>query len=169
MRRTGTLVLAVVLTLAACGDDAPSAADGGATDGGATVRADRPEVEPASEPRSGTKIQVGGSEFGTMLFGPRDQAIYIFERDPKGRTVCYGECARAWPPVLTKGTPRAATGVRKSLLGTVRRRNGTRQVTYAGKPLYYYAHEGRGEVRCHNVNLNGGFWWVVGPNGKRRS
>jgi hypothetical protein len=42
-------------------------------------------------------------------------------------------------------------------------------VTHAGKPLYYYAHEAPGEVRCHNVDLNGGFWWVIGPNDKRRS
>jgi hypothetical protein len=41
-------------------------------------------------------------------------------------------------------------------------------VTYAGKPLYFYDHEGPGEVRCHNVDLNGGLWWVVGPDGKRR-
>ncbi|HZL04366.1 MAG TPA: hypothetical protein VFE45_02915 [Coriobacteriia bacterium] len=41
-------------------------------------------------------------------------------------------------------------------------------MTYAGRPLYYYAHEGPGRVLCHNVHLNGGLWWVVGPNGKRR-
>ena len=35
------------------------------------------------------------------------------------------------------------------------------------KPLYYYAHEGPGEVECHNVNLNGGFWWAVGADGER--
>jgi hypothetical protein len=28
--------------------------------------------------------------------------------------------------------------------------------------------EGPGEVRCNNVNLNGGYWWVVGPDGRRR-
>ena len=48
------------------------------------------------------------------------------------------------------------------------RRDGRKQVTYAGKPLYFYAHEEPGEVRCHNVDLNGGLWWVVGPDGKRR-
>ena len=62
----------------------------------------------------------------------------------------------------------AGNGVRKALLGTTRRRDGRRQVTYNGRPLYYYAHEGPGQVLCHNVNLNGGLWWVVGPNGKRR-
>jgi predicted lipoprotein with Yx(FWY)xxD motif len=117
---------------------------------------------------AGTTISVRGSEFGRMLWGPKRQAIYIFQRDPKGRTVCYGACARAWPPVYARGKPRAGKGVRASLLGTVRRREGRRQVTYAGKPLYYYAHEGAGEVRCHNVNLNGGLWWVVGPDGRRR-
>lgn len=168
MSRSGTtLAFAVALALAGCGDDSQGAADGGAAD-----RPDRPPAEsatePAAEPRKGTRIQVGDSQFGTMLFGPRDQAIYIFERDRMGKTVCYGECARAWPPVLANGKPRAAKGVRKSLLGTVTRRNGRRQVTYAGKPLYYYAHEGPGEVRCHNVNLNGGFWWVLAPDGRRR-
>jgi predicted lipoprotein with Yx(FWY)xxD motif len=102
-----------------------------------------------------------------MLFDRRRQAIYIFENDPKGKTVCYGECAAAWPPVLTNGKPVAGKGVDARLLGTVRRRGGGRQVTYAGKPLYFYAHEGPGQVLCHNVNLNGGFWWVVGRDGKR--
>ena len=104
-----------------------------------------------------------------MLFGADGQAIYIFENDPKGETVCYGECAEAWPPVFTEGKPRAGDGVKDSLLGTVERRDGRLQVAYAGKPLYFYAHEGPGEVRCHNVNLNGGLWWVVGPDGNRRA
>lgn len=34
--------------------------------------------------------------------------------------------------------------------------------------LYYYAHETAGQVRCHTVDLNGGLWWVIGPNGKSR-
>jgi predicted lipoprotein with Yx(FWY)xxD motif len=162
--RAWTPVLAVALALTACGEDSPSPVEGGEAD-----RPGVPAVERAAKPGPGARIKVGDSEFGTMLFGPRGQAIYVFERDPKGRTVCYGACARAWPPVLTKGRPRASAGVRKSLLGTVGRRGGARQVTYAGRPLYYYAHEGPGEVRCHNVNLNGGFWWVVAPDGRRRS
>ena len=117
---------------------------------------------------AGTKVTVAGSEFGSMVWGPKRQAVYVFERDGRKRPRCYGRCAKAWPPVLTKGKPVAGRGVRKSLLGTARRRNGSRQVTYAGRPLYFYAHEGRGEVLCHNVNLNGGLWWVVGPNGKPR-
>ena len=117
---------------------------------------------------AGTTISARGSQFGTMLWGPNRQAVYVFERDGRGPSRCYGSCARAWPPVYANGTPVAGRGVRSALLGTTRRRGGRRQVTYAGRPLYYYVNEGPGEVLCHNVNLNGGLWWVVGPNGKRR-
>jgi predicted lipoprotein with Yx(FWY)xxD motif len=117
---------------------------------------------------AGTKITVRGSEFGRMLWGPDRQAVYVFQRDRRNRSRCYGACAEAWPPVYTSGEPVAGRGVRKSLLGTTRRRDGRLQVTYRGRPLYYYAHEGPGQVLCHNVNLNGGLWWVVGPDGKRR-
>ena len=115
----------------------------------------------------GTTVTVGQSQFGEMLFDANRQAIYIFEKDPKGETVCYDECAEAWPPVFTVGEAVAGMGVKASLLGTVKRRDGKLQVTYAGKPLYHYAHEGPGEVRCHNVNLNGGLWWVWGRTGSR--
>lgn len=118
--------------------------------------------------RESTTITVRSSKFGRMLFDARKQAIYIFENDRNKRSVCYGGCAKAWPPVLTASKPKAAVGARKSLLGTTRRRDGKLQVTYAGKPLYYYAHEKPGQVLCHNVDLNGGLWWVVGPDGKRR-
>ena len=110
---------------------------------------------------------LGDSQFGDILFDSRRQAIYIFERDEKNKTNCYGDCAEAWPPVFTEGKPRAGKGVDQSLLGTTKRRDGKLQVTYSGKPLYYYAHEGPGEVKCHNVNLNGGFWWVLGADGER--
>ena len=53
----------------------------------------------------GTEVRVAGSEFGTMLFDSNRQAIYIFERDTEGKSVCYGECAQAWPPVFTDGKP----------------------------------------------------------------
>ena len=117
---------------------------------------------------AGTRITVSRSEFGPMVWGPKRQAIYVFQRDGFKRTRCYGECASAWPPVYTSGSPVAGKGARRSLLGTIRRRDGRLQVTYRGRPLYYYAHEGSGEVRCHNVHLNGGLWWVIGADGKRR-
>ncbi len=117
---------------------------------------------------AGTKVKLRDSDYGRMLFGPGRQAIYIFENDEIDKSNCYGECAEAWPPVLTEGKPVAGDDVRQRLLGRTTRRNGKRQVTYDGKPLYYYAHEGPGEVLCHDVFLNGGYWWAVGRNGNRR-
>jgi predicted lipoprotein with Yx(FWY)xxD motif len=117
---------------------------------------------------AGTKIKLRSSDYGRMLFGPGRQAIYIFENDERKKSNCYGQCARAWPPVLTKGKPVAGKRVRQRLLGRTTRRNGKKQVTYDGQPLYYYAHEGPDEVLCHDVFLNGGYWWVVGPGGNRR-
>jgi predicted lipoprotein with Yx(FWY)xxD motif len=147
-----------------CGDDGDSPAPTRAAADGETA-ANR---SPAAREASGTRITVRSSRFGRMLFDSRRQAIYIFERDSRNRSACYGACSRAWPPVFTNGRPRADRGVRTSLLGTIRRRGGRLQVTYAGKPLYFYDHEDPGQVLCHNVNLNGGFWWALGPDGKRR-
>ena len=177
MRSLPILLTAALLAVVGCGDadETPSTAGRQSTDGAteernageaaSTVRGD----EDAGANSKGTTVTVGDSEFGEMLFDARKQAIYIFENDPKGKTVCYGDCAEAWPPVFTAGRPKAGTGVRASLLGTVKRRDGRLQVTYAGKALYFYAHEKPGEVRCHNIDLNGGLWWVVGPDGKRRA
>ena len=171
MRTRGLAIAAAVCAaaLGGCGggDDATMrVSDGGA---GVTERDDAVRTdEPAGNRRKAATIVVRGSEFGSMLFDSAKQAIYVFENDSPNETVCYGECAEAWPPVYTEGPPKAGGGVNPSLLGTVERRDGRSQVTYAGKPLYFYAHESPGEVRCHNVDLNGGLWWVVGPNGKPR-
>jgi predicted lipoprotein with Yx(FWY)xxD motif len=159
MKRVSVLLIAL-LAVAGCGDDEGSgAARRSATEAAATT--------PDRTVRDGTRVVLARSPFGRMLFNSRKQAIYIFQRDRRNRSNCYGECARAWPPVFTTGRPRAGRGVERSLLGTTRRRGGRLQVTYGGKPLYYYVNEGPGEVKCHNVNLNGGFWWAVGADGER--
>ena len=43
---------------------------------------------------AGTTISARGSEFGTMLWGPKRQAVYVFQRDGRGPSRCYGSCAR---------------------------------------------------------------------------
>jgi predicted lipoprotein with Yx(FWY)xxD motif len=114
-----------------------------------------------------TVITTGDSEFGTMLFDDKKQAIYIWEVEESEKAECYEDCAVAWPPVLTDGTPVASGSVKNELLGTTKRTDGTTQVTYNGHPLYYYAHEKAGEVKCHNISTHGGLWWVIQPNGVR--
>lgn len=169
------LVLAAALAIAGCGgdDDAGEATGAGAeteASGDAHAKKDEPAMkkEDNAMGKSGTTITLHDSDFGPMLFDSNKQAIYIFERDARNKTVCYGKCAEDWPPVFTDGAPRAGKGVRASLLGTIKRRDGRSQVTYAGRPLYFYSHEDPGIVLCHNVNLNGGYWWAIGADGQRR-
>ena len=71
---------------------------------------------------------------------------------------------------LATGTDRghttAADGTIASLLGTAKRTDGTTQVTYGGHPLYFYAHEAKNEVKCHNIRGFGGLWLAVTPQGR---
>jgi predicted lipoprotein with Yx(FWY)xxD motif len=112
-------------------------------------------------------LTVRSTRYGRILFDGRRRVLYGFTRDRRGGpSRCYGACARAWPVYFAKGTVvRAGAGVKKSLIGTTHRSDGRRQYTYRGWPLYYYAHEGPGEVKCQNVSEFGGIWLVVRPDG----
>ena len=123
-------------------------------------------MSPSARPtQPGTKVIAAESDFGTILFDSTGQAVYVFDTEATTEPRCYEACADAWPPVLTDGAPLAGQRVRESLLGTTQRTDGTTQVTYGGHPLYFYAHEGKHEVKCHDVFLNGGTWYAVQPDG----
>jgi predicted lipoprotein with Yx(FWY)xxD motif len=92
--------------------------------------------------------------------------VYVFGADRGSTSRCYGVCATAWPPLLTTGAPLAGPGVQAKLLGTTKRKNGTRQVTYNGHPLYYYSADKVGKVMCQHANMHGGLWLVIKPNGQ---
>jgi predicted lipoprotein with Yx(FWY)xxD motif len=123
--------------------------------------------EPTAVQAATQTLTVRSTRYGRILFDGRGRVLYAFTRDRRGGpSRCYGACARAWPVYYAKGTVvRAGAGVKKSLIGTTRRSDGRRQYTYRGWPLYYYAHEGPGEVKCQNVSEFGGLWLVVRPNG----
>jgi predicted lipoprotein with Yx(FWY)xxD motif len=112
-------------------------------------------------------LTVRSTRFGRILFDGRGRALYAFTRDQRGGpSRCYGDCAAAWPVYFKRGVLTAGTGVKRSMLGTTRRRDGRLQITYNGWPLYYYAHEQAGQVKCQNVVTHGGTWLVVAPSGK---
>jgi predicted lipoprotein with Yx(FWY)xxD motif len=131
----------------------------GATQGAAaTAQAGEATISPT--------LKVRMTRFGNVLFAGNGRVVYAFTRDRRnGPSRCYGDCAAAWPVYFAKGTLNAGAGVKQSLIGTTRRRDGRRQVTYNGWPLYYYAHERAGEVKCQNVETHPGTWLVVRPTG----
>lgn len=175
MRIRAAAVLLCWGLLTACAEQpAVPAAEGSAsaTDAAATGT-DRPAAEPSIPPSSprpppdeGSRVVAAASDFGTILFDDTGQAVYMFDVEATSRPRCYGSCADAWPPVLTIGDPVAGRQVDATLLGTTRRTDGTNQVTYGGHPLYFYAHEGKHEVECHDVFLNGGTWYALQPDGR---
>lgn len=93
-------------------------------------------------------------QLGRVLTTAGKQAIYVWNKEPKGKVRCTGTCAKAWPPVLVKKgvvVPMRVTGI-KGDFGTVRRPNGVRQLTFNKRPLYTYAHEKPSQVLCNNVD-----------------
>ncbi len=124
------------------------------------------DTDTESRAQAQATLTVRATRFGRILFDGRGRVLYGFTRDRRGGpSRCYGDCARAWPVYFRKSTLRAGAGVKQALIGTTRRRDGRLQVTYNGWPLYYYAHEGPGEVKCQNVDQFGGLWLVVRPSG----
>jgi predicted lipoprotein with Yx(FWY)xxD motif len=112
-------------------------------------------------------VQAHSSQFGRVLFDQRGFVLYGFTADARTASRCYGACARAWPPLLVKGSAKALKGIDRRKLGSVARRNGARQVSYAGHPLYYYVGDTKpGQILCQNVREYGGLWLVVSPSGK---
>ncbi|MGH2957750.1 MAG: COG4315 family predicted lipoprotein [Solirubrobacterales bacterium] len=159
------LAAAAALAFAGCGGDDDSDDDAGAqTETSTAVEEATTETQPA-QAAAGTTIKTADSQFGPVLFDGSDQAIYFFDKEKSANSECYDACAEAWPPVLTEGEPQAGGSVKAGLLGTTQRDDGTTQVTYNGRPLYFYAHEGKGEVTCHNVDEFGGLWLAVDPAG----
>jgi predicted lipoprotein with Yx(FWY)xxD motif len=124
-------------------------------------------LAPAAMSEQQPTLTTHASAYGKVLFDGRGFVLYAFTRDQR-RSACYGACAKAWPPYFApKGSLRVGLGLKRSLLATIKRRNGKRQVTYAGRPLYYYVGDTRPrQILCQDVVEYGGRWLVVRPSGK---
>ena len=139
------ILLALLTTAAVAATTAPAAMTGG----------------------SSATLTIRSSAYGRILFDGRGRALYAFTKDGRGPSACYGACATAWPPYTVRGRLTAGAGIKRSLLGTTKRRDGKRQVTYGGRPLYYYVGDRKpGQVLCQNVREFGGLWLVVRASGR---
>lgn len=187
MRTKATLIIAALtagLALAACGsDEVASEAEhdkegpnpGVEKEGGGGDLSGRDDpgsreggagAEGKAGGEEGIAIRGGDSDYGTILFDGEDQALYAFTKESGPTSECYGACAEAWPPVITKEMPLAEGPVEQGLLGTTKRTDGSIQATYDGRPLYYYVNDPPGQVLCQNVEEFGGLWLVVRPDGQ---
>lgn len=112
-----------------------------------------------------TRLKLRSSPYGKVLFA-NGYAMYVFTADQGSTSNCYGACANAWPPLIAEGEIVTRKGVKRGKLGTTTRDDGAKQITYAGRPLYGYIDDPRGEVYCQDVEEYGGIWYAVRPSGK---
>ena len=116
---------------------------------------------------SATRIALGASPVGRILVDSKGITLYDFAKDRGAMSACYGACAALWPPVTTTGKPVAGPGVKASLLGTTKRKDGKLEVTYNGHPLYYYVTDRKpGQTTGQGLNQFGAAWWVLSAAGK---
>lgn len=140
-----------------------------ALSGAVLVSAVLGDVSSASsqQPSSGARVALGKTALGKVLVNARGRTLYLFAKDKGGRSACYGPCATYWPPLVSSAKPVAATGVRASLLGLTKRTGGTRQVTYAGHPLYTFSLDRRaGQTKGQGLTDFGGSWNAVAASGR---
>jgi predicted lipoprotein with Yx(FWY)xxD motif len=120
-----------------------------------------------SQASKGALVALGKTGLGRVLVDTRGRTLYLFEKDTARRSGCYGACAAYWPPLLSAAKPRPGRGVRPSLLGVTRRTDGTRQVTYAGHPLYRFIGDSTaGQTSGQGLDDFGAAWYVVAASGR---
>jgi predicted lipoprotein with Yx(FWY)xxD motif len=158
-------VLGVSVLVAACGGSGSSASTTPASSGSAATSS---SASATATPAAAKSVSVGtakGSN-GTYLTGAGGRAVYLWVADSNGMSSCSGACAKAWPPLTTKGKPVAGSGVTSSDLGTIKRSDGSTQVTYKGHPLYYFIDDsGAGSTAGQGSDGFGAKWWLVSPAG----
>jgi predicted lipoprotein with Yx(FWY)xxD motif len=159
----GLVVLAALavagVLAAACGGNGSGSGGGGIYGGGGS--------SPTSGPSGAATVAAASSKLGQILVDGNGRTLYLFQKDQPDQSACVGGCAAAWPPDQSSGTPKAGSGVQASLLGTIKRSDGTTQVTYDHHPLYYYSGDsGAGQQNGQGLNAFGAKWFAVTPAGK---
>jgi predicted lipoprotein with Yx(FWY)xxD motif len=113
-------------------------------------------------------LQVRDSKLGQILTDDVGMTFYMFTPDRRNVSNCEGGCLAAWPPFMLKAGETLSdvalpTSLRRSQLGVAMRFDGSRQVTYSGWPLYWWARDKvAGDVTGQWV---GGNWFVLNADG----
>ena len=158
--RFGAPMAAIAIAAAACGSSTNS---GNSASGGGG--------SPSQAPTSGgsaVTVETHSGDMGTFLTDQSGKTLYLFTSDTAMKSTCTSACTSLWPPLTTKGAVKGADGVTASKLSTITLSNGSKQVTYAGHPLYTYSGDsGAGQTNGEGSDTFGAKWWLVAPTGKQ--
>ncbi|MGX9888619.1 hypothetical protein [Streptomyces sp. NPDC002276] len=157
---TGAAILA--LALAGCGSSGSGSSGNGGSAG----------APAAAVTTSTTLMTAKVGKVGTVVTDGKGYVLYRFDADSVHPTkvTCYGTCAVVWPAATVKGSVTAkgsvtVKGIDKKLVSTVKRSDGTSQLTLAGWPLYRYADDHKPK-EAHGQGVDG-TWWAVTPTGAK--
>ena len=157
------LALLAVVAIAGCGSSG-SSSTGSASAG--MPAAGTPVSNTTSS--SGATVDVANNpQLGKILVDSKGLTLYMFQKDTGGQSMCAGTCASIWPPLTASGKP-TGSGVDSGMLGTIKRSDGSSQVTYAGHPLYTYtADSSPGQTAGNGLDDFGAVWNAVLPSGAK--
>ena len=153
----GAAVIPITALAIGCGDN-----------GGGNATAAAPPPKKTSPPSA--TVKVANTHLGKILVDSKGRTLYLFTKDSQNQSACSGMCATFWPPLQAGANPAVGRGLTASLIGTIKRSDGTSQVTYHGHPLYRFAKDTKaGEVNGEGVTAFGGSWFAVSPAGNQVS
>jgi predicted lipoprotein with Yx(FWY)xxD motif len=154
LKGTAATALAV-LAMTGCASSSKPAASSAATGGAAAAAGVGPAV-----------VATADGTMGAFLTDGAGRSLYLWLGDSSSTSMCTGQCATYWPPLLTSGAPTVSGMADSKLLATSKRADGTTQVTYAGHPVYYFSGDKTaGATDGKGKNAFGYLWWVVSPAG----
>lgn len=149
-------LVAFALIIAGCGGSSSTS----------SYSSSQPSKTSAAGAGAATVAAAGNPELGMVLVDAEGFTVYNFDKDRGTTSSCYGACAEFWPPVTTEGAPTSGEGAVSSKLGTTKRKDGTVQVTYAGRPLYTFSEDSQpGEANGNGLSVFGAEWHALDQNG----
>jgi predicted lipoprotein with Yx(FWY)xxD motif len=161
-------ILIGALLLAGCGASGSSSSSSTSAKTTTTSKLPAPPKPPPNAEEGTVFVSLGSAAgLGLVLADSEGHVLYSFSKDAPEASACEGACAKAWPPLLVEsGEPEPSNGASAARLGTITRGDGTRQVTYAGHPLYTYSGDDQpGQAKGNGVSAFGGTWTALKGSG----
>jgi predicted lipoprotein with Yx(FWY)xxD motif len=120
-------------------------------------------AKPKPKPKA---LQLRSTDLGRVIVDSKKRTLYMLTADTKNHSNCSGACAGNWPPAKAPSKPKLGTGLDKGKLKVITRGDGSKQLAYAGHPLYRFIGDSKaGDTNGEGINAFGGFWYVLNKSG----
>jgi len=145
--------IAASLLIAAGGSSSPSNTTSSAV-------STQPAAQTSSSSSSAVVVKTASNSLGTILIDSQGMTLYHLSGEQNGKFICTSSaCLGVWHPLIAPSS--SAPSGEVGSLGTVKRPEGTMQVTYNGTPLYTFTGDQQsGETKGQGIK-DVGTWSVV--------